>query len=243
MVNAPLISVIIPVYNHSRELMRTLASLITQSYRPLEIIIVNDGSTDAFENFARQIQNRANRQDFSIKIINQKNLGAPAARNRGFRESTGEYVIFWDADTLAMSCFISKLKEALDNHPEASYAYSKFKFGWKTMRSQKFCVDDLKRYNYIDTTSLIRRSALPARPFDESLKRLQDWDLWLTLLEQNKTGTFVPEVLFKKIVGNRQGISQWLPSFAYRLLPFLKSARNYNVARRLVLRKHGLISG
>ncbi len=250
-----LISIIIPVYNHAHTLGRCLLSVEKQTYRQLEVIIVNDGSTDDFNKVIKHIKTRIS---IPIKVITQNNTGAAAARNRGFKEATGGYVIFWDADTVAKPEMLTKLKAALDRRPEASYAYSQFTFGWKTIKSQPFKVSDLMRVNYIDTTSIIRRSALASYPyqgeagrglpssahacgpFDESLKRFQDWDLWLTLAEQNKTGTFVPEVLFKKIVSGRKGISSWLPSFVYRLPWKTKKVKEYEAAKKKILRKHRL---
>ncbi|MBI2444413.1 MAG: glycosyltransferase family 2 protein [Candidatus Magasanikbacteria bacterium] len=233
-----MISVIIPVYNHARTLRRCLRSLEFQTYRPPEVVIVNDGSTDNFDEVIKSVKT-----SFNFIVINQKNFGAAAARNRGFKESNGKYVIFWDADTVGKPEMLAKLKEALAGHPEASYAYSQFRFGWKKMKSQPFNPDDLRRYNYIDTTSLIRREVLVdiPGPFDESLQRFQDWDLWLTLLERNKTGMFVPEVLYRKLVRGRVGISAWWPSFMYQLPWRPALVRRYQEARQKVLAKHRLI--
>lgn len=77
-------------------------------------------------------------------------------------------------------------------------------------------------------------------PFDTSLKRFQDWDLWLTLLERNKTGVFIPEVLYEKVVGTREGISTWLPCFMY-LLPWKsREVKKYEFARQIIAKKHHL---
>lgn len=235
---SPLISVIVPVYNHAHTLARCLASIRSQTYQPVQIIVVNDGSTDNFSHIKNKL-----RVQFDFILLEQTNQGAPAARNAGFREATGEYVIFLDADTVAKLEMLERLERQLREHPEASYAYSQFKFGWKIMRGQNFKAADLKKYNYIDTTSLIRREALKniPGPFDINLKRFQDWDLWLTLLEQNKIGTFVPEVLFKKIVSGRQGISRWLPSFLYNLPWKTKSVREYEQVCALIRAKHRLL--
>ncbi len=239
-----LISVIIPVYNHAHTLEKSVASIIAQTYHPLEIIIVDDGSTDELNSALRKIKAETDRSNpnLILKIIHQENRGAATARNRGYKESTGEYVIFWDADTIAKPKMLERFKRQLDERPEASYAYSQFKFAWKKMKGQIFNPDDLKRYNYIDTTSLIRREALNdvAGPFDESLKRFQDWDLWLVLLEQHKIGTFVPEVFFKKIVRGRKGISQWLPSFIYKFRYKISQVQEYENAKTIIFCKHHL---
>jgi len=80
--------------------------------------------------------------------------------------------------------------EALQQHPEAAYAYSQFKFGWKTIKSQAFDAERLKQVNYIDTTSLIRCTALSSAPWDIFLKRFQDWGLWLSLFRKKPNGYF-----------------------------------------------------
>ncbi|OGH90192.1 MAG: hypothetical protein A2537_03520 [Candidatus Magasanikbacteria bacterium RIFOXYD2_FULL_36_9] len=77
-------------------------------------------------------------------------------------------------------------------------------------------------------------------PFDESIKRFQDWDLWLTMLEQNKIGIFVPQILYKKIVHGRKGISNWLPSWLYKFPWKIKKVADYEQAKEIIFKKHGL---
>lgn len=241
----PLISIIIPVYNHAHTLKKTIEDIFRQTYRPLEVIVVNDGSTDDFETVADEciqfVQTHFIGMGSMLSVLSQENKGAPSARNLGFANSKGEYVIFWDADTLASPQMLEKLFTALQNNPDSAYAYSQFKFGWKVIKSQSFDADKLKQVNYIDTTSLIRRSALSLTSWDISLKRFQDWDLWLSLLEKNQTGVFVPEVLYKKIVEGRVGISNWIPSFIYKLPWKTKRVQKYEEAMNIVKKKHKLI--
>jgi glycosyltransferase involved in cell wall biosynthesis len=92
-----MISIIIPVYNQADKLRATLNSIDKQTYRDLEIIIVNDGSTDnpehTFTNFLEETKS-----ELTYYFLNQKNLGAPAARNRGFKEAKGDYSLQLDSD-------------------------------------------------------------------------------------------------------------------------------------------------
>ncbi len=266
----PLVSVIIPVYNHAHTLKKSVDSLFNQTYRPFEIIIVNDGSTDNFEEAVAFCHPEPVSGSISVKVVSQPNAGAPVARNRGFAESKGEYVIFLDADTIAHPQMLEKMLAALESNPEVAYAYSQFKFGWKKMKSGPFDAEKLKHINYIDVTSLIRRSAISdsslgrgrgglgvvkspsyqegaggvaeAGPFDISLKRFQDWDLWLSLSEQGKTGVFISEVLYEKVVASREGISTWLPSFFYQLPWKTKEVKKYESATEIILKKHHLSS-
>ena len=229
-----LISIIIPVYNHEAELRRALDSIFVQTYKNVEVIVVNDGSEKPL-----QLTN------YNLQLLNQENKGAPAARNRGLKEAKGEYVIFWDADVVAEPDMLQKMHHVLYIHPEASYVYSDFYFGKRLMKAQKFSPEDLKQNNFIHSTSLIRTEALEGVTWDESLKRFQDWDLWLTLLKKEKIGIYIPEVLFK-VTPRESGISTWLPSFAYkkpfRFLPgFAKRVGEYEEKKEIVMKKHGLL--
>src|SRR3989339_2236691 len=99
-----LISIIIPVYNRVEIFEKSLLSAIQQNYENKEIIVVDDGSIPAISNFKFQISN-----DLQIKWFRQDNAGAPSARNKGFRESKGDYLIFWDADIEAESDMLEKM--------------------------------------------------------------------------------------------------------------------------------------
>lgn len=93
-VTAPLISVIIPVYNVEQYLRKCVDSVRAQTYRNLEIILIDDGSTDS----SSRICDEYAAQDSRIKVIHQKNQGVSAARNAGLKIAKGEYVGFVDAD-------------------------------------------------------------------------------------------------------------------------------------------------
>lgn len=92
--NENLISVIIPVYNTAQYLSRCLDSVLNNTYRELEVICINDGSPDN----SLEILNDYARKDCRMKVIDQKNAGVSAARNRGMDAATGEYIAFVDSD-------------------------------------------------------------------------------------------------------------------------------------------------
>lgn len=231
---ASLISIIIPHYNHSKELVKALESVFSQSYKNIEVIVVDDGSEQLHQSY---LNDRIKPQFPQVNFIFAEHQGAASARNKGFHASRGEYALFWDADTVARPDMLNKMITALNNHPEASFAYSQFKFGWKKFYCREFDPAALRKLNYIDTTSLIHHTDFSG--FDESLMRFQDWDLWLTMAEQGKKGVFIPEVLYRKSVGRRANISSWLPSFLYKI-PFLNlsSVQKYESARKIILQKH-----
>ena len=92
--NRPVISIIVPVYNVAPFLSRCLDSLVGQTYENLEIICVDDGSTDG----SAAILDACAAKDSRIKVIHQENAGVSVARNRGLDAATGEFVTFVDAD-------------------------------------------------------------------------------------------------------------------------------------------------
>lgn len=112
MVNMDLISIIVPVYNVENYLERCINSLINQSYSKIEIILVNDGSTDS----SKEICNKYILQDSRVKLINKKNEGLGLARNTGLDYINGKYVTFIDSDDYADSNLIELLyKSIIDN--------------------------------------------------------------------------------------------------------------------------------
>lgn len=233
------ISIIIPVYNRKDALRETLQSLMQQNYDALEIIVVDDGSREDIETLVTEMTRLC---PFSLQYIRQDNQGAPAARNHGFRISQGDYVLFLDADVRVEPDMLRRMVQVLDTHLEVSYAYCHFYFGQKKMYAHAFDADALRKRNYISTMSVIRRDDFPG--FDEALTRFQDWDLWLTMLDQGKKGILIDAFLFQA-APHEHGMSTWLPSFAYRkpwrYLPWWKKQVDaYHAAKKVIIDKHAL---
>lgn len=109
--NYPLISLIIPCYNAKQTLGKCLDSVIRQSYSNLEIIIIDDGSTDETSTIYEDFQTR----DKRIKVFKQDNSGVSKARNKGIKEATGEYICFVDSDDWVESEYCSELYHLLIN--------------------------------------------------------------------------------------------------------------------------------
>ncbi len=232
-----MISIIIPVYNGAKTLIDTLKSIESQTFRDFEVIIVNDGSKDntisVFEDFSRN-----NKLENNYYFISQLNKGAPAARNRGLKESQGDFLLFCDADAVLLAEALEKMLSTLIREKDCSYVYSSFYWGKKLFKLWPFDAEKLKKMPYIHTMSLIRREAFPENGWDESIKKLQDWDLWLTMLEKSHYGFFIDQALFKIKPGGT--ISSWLPAFAYQAFPFLPAVKRYNEAMKIVKKKHNL---
>ena len=238
MTDKPLISVIIPVFNHARALEKSLRTLCEQKYRPIEALIIDDGSTDNLQEVISGYIEMLSRAGIATRFITQKNQGAAAARNVGIQAAQGTYLICWDADTIADRTMLEKLEHALSSHSDNAFSYCSFRFGWKTMRGRSFDISALRKVNYIDTTTLVRSADMIL--FDPTLKRFQDWDVWLTLAAAGKKGIFVPETLFSKIVHGRKGYSAWFPAFFLRLPWKTARVKNYEVARSQIIKKHHL---
>jgi glycosyltransferase involved in cell wall biosynthesis len=232
-----MISIIIPVYNQAQKLAHTLQSIASQTLADWELIIVNDGSHDNPEQIFTDFVSKTKLENRFI-FLNQVNCGAPAARNHGWQKSQGDFLFFCDADAVLKDNALELLLNALKSNPEVSYAYPSFNWGRKLFKVGGFSAEKLKQEPYIHTMALIRREAFPSNGWDESIRKFQDWDLWLTMLNDSKYGIWVDQVLFTVSPGGI--ISSWLPSFAYRLMPFLNSVKKYKIAKEIILKKHGL---
>ena len=104
----PKISIVIPIYNTAKYLPKCLDSILNQTYKNLEIILIDDGSTDN----SGKIADDYAKKDPRIKVIHQKNAGQSTARNAGIKKATGEYISFIDADDEIRPDFIEKLLHA-----------------------------------------------------------------------------------------------------------------------------------
>ena len=115
MLNPDLVSIIIPCYNQSHFLGEAIESVFKQTYPHYEIIVVDDGSTDATADVAAGFEH--------VRCLSQKNHGLAAARNTGFEASTGSYVVFLDADDRLLPNALEDGIKSLKSHPECAFAY------------------------------------------------------------------------------------------------------------------------
>lgn len=107
-----LISVIIPIYNKEKYLDNCLKSIINQSYKEIEIILINDGSTDSSEEICKRYKSKDNR----IKLISTENRGAASARNTGIENAVGKYFSFIDADDYIENTFYETMLDLIKTH-------------------------------------------------------------------------------------------------------------------------------
>ena len=183
-----MISIIIPVYNQAAELEKCLESIKKQTYKNYEVLVVDDASKN--KKSILKVLKKYN-AEFGVYFSfyeNSENKGAPFTRNYGFKNSKGEFVLFCDADIVLYPNMLKEMRSALRASPDASYAYSSFLWGMKKFKLFEFDAEKLKQMPYIHSTSLLRREHFPEKGWDENIKKLQDWDLWLTMLEQGIAG-------------------------------------------------------
>lgn len=195
MAAAPLVSIVVPCHDHGRFLGEALASALAQTHRPLEVLVVDDGSTDDSADVAERA---------GVRVLRGEHAGVERAVNRGVREATGELVVRLDADDVLEHRYVERLVAALRRSPEAAYAYCTPRFfGARTgtMRCFPFSPYFLvRRTNFVNASALVRRDDfLAVGGYDESLggAAQEDWDLWLRLLERGRRGTFVREPLLR----------------------------------------------
>lgn len=111
--NTPLISVVIPLYNKEKVVLKTLYSVVKQNFADYEVVVVNDGSTDR----SVEIVNESFSNQVNIRIINKSNGGVSSARNRGIQEAKGEYIAFLDADDEWLPEYLSTMADLIFKYP------------------------------------------------------------------------------------------------------------------------------
>ena len=179
-----LVSVVIPCYNQGAYLAEALESVISQSYKEWECIIINDGSSDQTEEIALVFTEK----DGRIRYISQENAGVISARNRAIASSNGEFVLPLDADDTIAPFYLEKVVRVLQTDPACKIVYGK---GWLTGEKNEpfllppFSIKGLLRDNCIFNSAVFRRQDFDAvGGYNSNMKTgYEDWNLWLSLLE------------------------------------------------------------
>ncbi|MGC2048959.1 MAG: glycosyltransferase [Gallionella sp.] len=188
-VDTKIISVIMPCYNCAKHLVASVSSVQAQTMKDWELVIVDDGSAD----LSWQTLQCLAAQDKRIRIFQQLNAGAAAARNRALREARGAYTAFLDSDDTWHPEFLEAMVSALDADPNAGIAYC----GWQNIglgkgREEPFIPPEYEDSNKTESLlggcrwpihgALVRSQIIrKAGCFDETLSSCMDYDLWLRL--------------------------------------------------------------
>lgn len=175
------ISIIIPLYNKEKYIKTCLSSALQQTYQDYEIIIVDDGSTDSSVKIINE-----NFQSKIIRIISQKNSGPAAARNRGVIESSGQWILFLDADDQLLPWALEKFVSLIDKHKDISYficnyyLYSKgnyilFSFNrYSGIVRTPFLLEFFDMLTDRPGSAIYEKQLLLKFPFDRKLRRYED---------------------------------------------------------------------
>ncbi len=195
----PLVSIVIPNYNLGRFAGEAIASALAQTHPAVEVIVVDDGSTD--DSLAR-IRAVPGVQDGRVLLVEQANGGVARARNAGAARARGEYLVFLDADDLLEPTYVARCLEALGAAgPSVAYAYTRMRYFGAAegiYRSKPFRRWRLIIGNYVNASALVRRDVfLEAGGWDPGLTGHEDHALWVALLECGWDGVFVPEPLLR----------------------------------------------
>jgi glycosyltransferase involved in cell wall biosynthesis len=177
----PLVSIVIPCYNYGRFLGEAIDSALNQTYRSVEVIVVDDGSTDDTAVVAA---------DYPVRLVSQSNSGVCTAINAGVRVSGGEFVMRLDADDRLVPTYIEETLAALRPDARAHFAYTEVSyFGAER--------------NYVHGSALMRRRSFDlVGGYDSRLAaaRCEDWGLWLAFAERGLGGVLVrkPLLLYRQ---------------------------------------------
>ena len=197
---APIISVVVPCYNQGHFLSAALRSVLSQSYKAIEIIVVDDGSIDDTEQVARSF-------GAAIRYVYRPNAGPSSARNRGVEESTGSYIAFLDADDWWDPRFLQTLLDALLRMGGRGLAYCRQALvdasGVRLARPPINAAVGADPFRALLAGTMITADAIlvdapslrAAGGFDEGLRGHEDWDLWLRLARHGVPFVFVPRTL------------------------------------------------
>lgn len=203
------ISVIIPLYNKAKEIRRTLASVARQSVQPLEIIVVDDGSTDGSAEVVEAMNLPL------VHLVRQQNEGVSAARNRAMTLAHGEWVALLDGDDCWESGYLANVERMIAFYPFAAAIGTAFLVddGKRLVAGNTpttegvvdFFAESMSRYVLLPSATVLRREmALALGGFPEGMRMGEDQYLW-TKLARTSQVVFSPErlVVYSRVADNR----------------------------------------
>lgn len=196
-----MISAIVPTFNRAHLVTDALDSLAAQTYRELQLIVVDDGSTDDTQNVVRAWS--LNNSNVQLEYIHQQNKGVAAARNAGLALARGEFIYFLDSDDLIFPHCLSRLVATLAQNSETPFAVSHMRNADmcdRTIRrlsgKAKLSNENIFKNHWMTHSALYRRSTLyRSGPFLPNLRIGEDSELNWRIVATNGIGTVVDEIL------------------------------------------------
>lgn len=192
----PLVSVVIPYYNDGKYIHETLESIQHQTYKNVEIILVDDGSTEK-----ESIRVFDDLKKIGFQTYRQKNSGPSAARNLGISHSRGKYILPVDADDKIRPIYIEKAVHYMESHTQCGIVYCKAEFfGARSglWNLPKYSIEQMLLNNCIFVSALFKRTDWETvHGYDSNMKYgLEDYEFWLSIIELGQGVYCIPEVLF-----------------------------------------------
>ncbi|HOC96994.1 MAG TPA: glycosyltransferase [Candidatus Pacearchaeota archaeon] len=186
--NNDLVSIIIPCYHQAQWLKEAIESALNQTYPNIEVIVVNDGSSDNTREIAKQ---------YPIKYIEKENGGVSSARNTGIKEAKGKWVLTLDADDKIDSTFVEKTIGKNDIVSTTQQTFGDESRLW-TPYFLNPTLDLEIENNYLNCCSLFKREIWETiGGYDEKMKDgYEDWDFWIRAMIAGYKATIIPEPLF-----------------------------------------------
>jgi glycosyltransferase involved in cell wall biosynthesis len=204
---APIMSIVIPAYNVADFIADAVSSALDQTLRAIEVVVVNDGSTDRTGDVLQRIA--VKRRDPRLVIVTRENGGLSTARNTGIANARGRYIGFLDGDDVWLPTKAQAHAAELDRDPRLGISFSCSEYitesGASTGRLQ--CagktspdLDDMVRRNHVGngSSAVVRRECFEAAGlFRPDLKSCEDWEMWCRILA---TGRFVSREVARPLV-------------------------------------------
>ena len=197
MTAAPRVSFVVPCHDHGAYLDEAVDSIFAQTVQDFEIVIVNDGSTDAATN-----QLLAGYTRPRTSVVHTAHRGLPAARNAGIARASGQFLCMLDADDRLEPTYLERSLAAFDEDEGLAFVSHWFRaFGDETWdwTPADCSLPALLQANTVNGAALVRREAFDAvGGFDESMRDgCEDWDFWISVLEHGYRGRILAEFLFR----------------------------------------------
>lgn len=210
-----LISIVIPIHNRGKQLAKTLQSIDNQSFRPIELILVDNGSQDNSLEICKQFKEKQSNLFFKVQVIQEPKPGANAARNAGMSKATGDYLMFFDSDDLMYpECLLSIASNLEKNGFPGAIAYPCFirmPKGNLTKRPHIYSVDPADQLfdTLIPTHGFcIKKEALAkVGEWDEQLQRWQDLEYGFRILQHVDNLVWITEKPIYEVIRHPDSIS------------------------------------
>lgn len=209
--SSPTLSVVVPVHNGARWLGETLWSILSQSFRDFELILVDDASTDDLRGVLREFQ------DSRLHVVHlEKNVGVAGARNQGIAQARGHYIAFCDADDICQPDRFEKQLAYLQQNPQVGVCGTAFTcFDTQDRETVRHPGADaeikstLMKGNCFGMSTMMGRAELFHRhAFDQAMSPTEDYDMWTRLASEGVRMANLPDSLLRYRVHAQQASQQ-----------------------------------